>query len=719
MKHFISKFLLIFLLFNTFSYSSSDFCNEIISELEKDITSYRDRPYYDQTISYGFHTKFENLESNSENYSYLIEGMDEKEYLMKIDSITGTNYFTDYIKNESGDRIKIIKDFVDINSLINQNPLIKSDNNFINHQGTITKEQFNKVDNYIMKGDYIITINGLKIENQTIGDRIKIFIKNHPEILKENEDLINSKYDGDSYEFVRRKVVVGLPEVFKNDLIDQLNQRKRISDISNEIISGFNGYEYNREIARDYVGADESGRKRDEIDYRSEQFYNMFPINDLKLRLGIYRPSNFSKDHVPNIEEDLFFVDIYPDYKNDVTEVNLDYKIGDIRDINVQNNIFIADYSLSKNWKDYDLGALASKIISKNDNNTNQFGSILGVDNLECIFFSNDKNFEVINKIWQPEYRKLNQLSVEKNKFKETYKIKFYLKTKYNSPGNFASITLDEIGTSQFTINFNYAAFPFDIQKIIIGLEQSNPKVLTNFRNKDEKVNFFSASSKNIDLSESLNQFAHKLSGWSIFSNAVYDTSFEPITIRNELASNFGVEEKNGELFFLENDFTYFFLKEEFIDDYSSVFQYSQEIQRNWKYFLFKIIAPIVLILIVCWSIFWTPSRELESRLTVTITCFLALVAYTFVIDDDLPKLAYLTLMDYIILVSYFFAAMPTILSIISHRIHKQSEIGSMRLDNYSKFIGPLTYLIFIYIIIFGTVSPENSIQALKSITFK
>ena len=62
---------------------------------------------------------------------------------------------------------------------------------------------------------------------------------------------------------------------------------------------------------------------------------------------------------------------------------------------------------------------------------------------------------------------------------------------------------------------------------------------------------------------------------------------------------------------------------------------------------------------------------------------------------------------------------MPTILSVVSHRIHKRSDTGALRLDNFSKFVGPITYLIFIYIIIFGTVSPENSIQALKSITFK
>ena len=47
--------------------------------------------------------------------------------------------------------------------------------------------------------------------------------------------------------------------------------------------------------------------------------------------------------------------------------------------------------------------------------------------------------------------------------------------------------------------------------------------------------------------------------------------------------------------------------------------------------------------------------KELEARLTITIVCLLSLIAYNFVIDADLPKLEYLTIMDYIILVSYIY----------------------------------------------------------------
>ena len=55
---------------------------------------------------------------------------------------------------------------------------------------------------------------------------------------------------------------------------------------------------------------------------------------------------------------------------------------------------------------------------------------------------------------------------------------------------------------------------------------------------------------------------------------------------------------------------------------------------------------------------------ELESKLTITIVCLLSLIAYNFIIDKEIPKLEYLTTIDWIILLSYFYAAMPNILSI-------------------------------------------------------
>ena len=60
----------------------------------------------------------------------------------------------------------------------------------------------------------------------------------------------------------------------------------------------------------------------------------------------------------------------------------------------------------------------------------------------------------------------------------------------------------------------------------------------------------------------------------------------------------------------------------------------------------------------------WIPTKELESRLTTSIVALLALIAYNFVLNDELPKLSYLTSLDRYILLSYLFCAIQSFLSI-------------------------------------------------------
>ena len=125
------------------------------------------------------------------------------------------------------------------------------------------------------------------------------------------------------------------------------------------------------------------------------------------------------------------------------------------------------------------------------------------------------------------------------------------------------------------------------------------------------------------------------------------------------------------------------------------------EIERDYQYYIFKVIAPIILILLVCWSVFWIHPRELESKLTITIICLLSLIAYNFVIDADLPKLSYLTIIDYIILLSYLFSTVPNFLSIYSFQNWKAKKNNWVNIDKKSRIYGPFSYIICVLLIIF------------------
>ena len=154
-----------------------------------------------------------------------------------------------------------------------------------------------------------------------------------------------------------------------------------------------------------------------------------------------------------------------------------------------------------------------------------------------------------------------------------------------------------------------------------------------------------------------------------------------------------------------------------FTDSYLSSLDVNIFIQRSYQYYIYKIILPILLILLVCWSVLWIPPDELESRLTITVVCLLSLIAYNFVIDDALPKLSYLTIMDYMILTSYLYATIPNFLSIYSYCKYKKNKTNNNRLELIGKRFGLFSYvLIIISIIIFSINNNPYTAEFLKGL---
>jgi hypothetical protein len=140
-------------------------------------------------------------------------------------------------------------------------------------------------------------------------------------------------------------------------------------------------------------------------------------------------------------------------------------------------------------------------------------------------------------------------------------------------------------------------------------------------------------------------------------------------------------------------------------------------VDRNYHYYLIKIFLPIIIILLVAWSCFLIPAIELEARLTVSIVCLLSLIAYTFVIDKDLPKLSYLTIMDYWVLLSYICAAIPTFESIYVRRLVKKYPERAKIVDFNFLVYAPILYSSVAFVVVLYQLSnSENIVNALAFI---
>ena len=224
-----------------------------------------------------------------------------------------------------------------------------------------------------------------------------------------------------------------------------------------------------------------------------------------------------------------------------------------------------------------------------------------------------------------------------------------------------AELSYNSTGVYKIKNYFNLRAFPFDKQKLEIHLY--NEKLTDDFRSL---VTSYTAQRALKFKNE------NSIQGWDI--------------------DNINVKYK-----FFENPNKNF--------DMHDGVSLEIEVSRKHGYYIFKIILPILLILSLCWLSVWLPPKEIQSRLTVTIVCLLSLIAYNFVIDADIPKLEYLTIMDFIILISYIYAAIPCLLAVISFNlVCNNKEQLCYKFEGLEKRYGLLSYIVIIIFIILSTM---------------
>ena len=73
---------------------------------------------------------------------------------------------------------------------------------------------------------------------------------------------------------------------------------------------------------------------------------------------------------------------------------------------------------------------------------------------------------------------------------------------------------------------------------------------------------------------------------------------------------------------------------------------------RNAQHYVWKVILPLVLIVIMSWAVFWIDPVTSNSQISIAVTSMLTLIAYRFAIDNQLPRLPYTTNLDAFILMS-------------------------------------------------------------------
>lgn len=117
--------------------------------------------------------------------------------------------------------------------------------------------------------------------------------------------------------------------------------------------------------------------------------------------------------------------------------------------------------------------------------------------------------------------------------------------------------------------------------------------------------------------------------------------------------------------------------------------------RRNVEYYILKVILPLILIVMMSWSVFWTEPTNSNTQFSIAVTSMLTLIAYRFAVDNQLPRLPYMTRLDVFFLVSTLLVFFSLIEVLVTTILDNNDQLArAKKLDRYCRVIVPLIFFI-------------------------
>ncbi len=120
--------------------------------------------------------------------------------------------------------------------------------------------------------------------------------------------------------------------------------------------------------------------------------------------------------------------------------------------------------------------------------------------------------------------------------------------------------------------------------------------------------------------------------------------------------------------------------------------------KRKMGYFFYKIIIPLTMIVMMSWVVFWVDPKESGTQISVSVTTMLTLIAYRFSIGALLPRISYMTRLDYFIIGSTFLVFFSLIQVVITSFYARHGNLQrARRIDVWSRIFFPLMFVLMTY----------------------
>jgi len=216
----------------------------------------------------------------------------------------------------------------------------------------------------------------------------------------------------------------------------------------------------------------------------------------------------------------------------------------------------------------------------------------------------------------------------------------------------------------------NYANFPFDTQMLEISIENKNNNIDSIVYVPEDKGPFMNElKQNNIEI---LNGDQYSISQMKC-ENSVYTYK-----------TNFGDPGVMGN------------------EQYSRI-SFIVDLQRNPAGILQKLALPLLVVLILAYLVFYIPDYEIGTASALTVTALLAAIAFQWTLNDSLPKVSYMTIVDKIFYLVYsfiFYAMAQTVITFNLSKLSDDMKKLSHRIEVHSRYLFPALFCILLLLLL-------------------
>jgi len=124
---------------------------------------------------------------------------------------------------------------------------------------------------------------------------------------------------------------------------------------------------------------------------------------------------------------------------------------------------------------------------------------------------------------------------------------------------------------------------------------------------------------------------------------------------------------------------------------------------RRVTYYTIQVLIPLIAIVMMAYAVFWVAPTVVPTRVGVVVTTMLTLIAYRFMLANHVPRLSYLTRLDWFMLG----ATVLVILTLFtmagtSYLVSREQEAVVKKIDRAGRLLYPVVFVVYSVIVWWG-----------------